>query len=399
MGFASATDKVWPVPPDWARGVQERLAWGTDVMLASATAVTQHRSWRSSPRRGFDFEIAEVAGDRRVVDMLLAGHGGSWQLPIWPDVQWLSAPLAGASVSVPCATAGFDFVAGGKALLYTSRNTWEVVEVDTVATDHVGLIDATVGAYGPGSRLYPLRRARVLPNAETRLRNDDFGRRRLAFEIAEACDWPTLAGATEYLGHLVLEMRPDEGDDPSSSYGRLERTVDHGAALPFVHDMAGIALRVQQSQWLLSGRAEHTWFRSLLYTLCGRQTPIWVPSFASDLKPVETISGGSSTLSVEWAGYTLFGKDKPNRKDVRVELTDGAVLYRRITNAVEAGDTETLTLNAALDAGSIAPSRIRAISFIALSTQGSDEAEIDHETDADGLAKSSTGWQSVVPDV
>jgi hypothetical protein len=46
--------------------------------------------------------------------MLLAGWGGAWQLPIWPDVQRLSAPLSAGAVSVPCATAGFDFVAGGR---------------------------------------------------------------------------------------------------------------------------------------------------------------------------------------------------------------------------------------------------------------------------------------------
>ncbi|WP_428999856.1 hypothetical protein, partial [Stenotrophomonas maltophilia] len=85
----------------------------------------------------------------------------------------------------------------------------------------------------------------------------------------------------------------------------------------------------------LWGRAEHTWFRSLLYTLGGRRTPIWVPSYASDLKPVAAVAGGSTSLSVEWAGYTLFGKGQPNRKDVLIELRDGTKLCRRITNAAE----------------------------------------------------------------
>lgn len=400
MTFTAAADKIWPVTPDWSNGVQERLAWGTDVMVASATAVSQHRSWRAAPRRRFDFELAAGGTDRRVADMLLAGHAGSWLLPIWPDVQWLAATIAAGAVSVPCATLGFDFVAGGKALLYTGRANWEIVAVDTVEADHLGLATATLAAYGPGSRLYPLRRARVQPDAEERLRSDDGGRRQLSFDLVEACDWPLLSGGAAYLGYGVLEQRPDESDDPTHSYGRLEQVVDYGAALPVVHDLPGIALRAQRSHWKLFGRAEHSWYRSLLYTLCGRLTPIWVPSFASDLKPAAAIAAGSAALPIEWAGYTLFGLGKPNRRDLRIELTDGSVLYRRINAAAEAGDTETLTLDAALDAGSsIAPERIRAISFMALSTMASDEVEIDHETDADGVAKSTTGWQAVVPDV
>jgi hypothetical protein len=399
MAFAATGERIWPVPPDWSNGVREPIAFGTDVMSASATAVSQHRSYRVDPRRTFSFETLANAQSRRVADMLLAGWGRAWQLPIWPDVQRLAAPLSAGAVSVPCATAGFDFVAGGSALLYSGVNSWEVVTIDSVAADHLALVTATSGTFAQGARLYPMRRARVHGGAEERLYNDDLGRRSLAFDIDEACDWPTLSGGTAYLGHDVLDVRPDESDDPSASVSRLEQTVDYGAALPLVHDLPGVALRVQQSSWKLSGRARHTWFRSLLYTRCGRLVPIWVPSFASDLKPAAAIAGGSAVLSVEWAGYTLFGLGQPNRRDLRIELNDGTVLYRRVSAAVEAGGTETLTLNASLDAGSIAPERIRAVSFMALCTLASDETTIDHATDADGLATSTTGWQAVVPDV
>lgn len=397
MAFSTA-DALWPITPDWSDGVQERLAFGTDVMVANASAVSQHRSWRPSPRRSFDFEVGATGGDRRVADMLLSGHSGAWQLPIWHDVQWLTATLASGAVSIPCATAGFDFVDGGHALLYTGRARWEIVQVDAIASDHLGLATATLAAYGPGSRLYPLRRAHVQPEAEERLLSDDTGRRRLSFDVMEACDWPVLAVGTEYLGHGVLEERPDESEDPTHSNSRLEQVVDYGSALPVVHDLPGIALRAQQTHWKLVGRERHTWYRSLLYTLCGRLTPLWLPSFAADLQLASDVAGGSAALPIEWAGYALHGLGKPNRKDLRIELADGTVLYRRITAAVDAGDSETLTLDSALDAGSIAPGQIRAISFMALATGASDETEIDHLTDADGTATSTIGWQAVVPD-
>ena len=396
--FTSLGEKIWPVTPDWSSSVQENLSWLSDVMQASATVVSQHRGLRIGPRRNFSFELLADGQERRVADMLLAGHRGPWLLPIWPDVQLVGA-LVSAAESILCTTAGFDFVAGGKALLWSAVNTWEVVQIDTVEATGLVLATPLAGTWPAGTRLYPLRRARVQDGAEEVLRNDTTSRRSIAFDIAEACDWPTLASPTTYLTHLVLVVRPDESDDPTASYLRLAQTVDYDTGLPVMHDLPGLALRAQQSHWKLWGRAEHTWFRSLLYTLGGRHTPIWVPSFASDLKSAAAIDGGSTSLSVEWAGYTLFGKNKHNRKDVLIELFDGTKLYRRITNAVEAGDTETLTLSSSLSASSITPGSIRSISFMALCTLASDDVEIDHTTDQDGEATSTLGWQAVVPDV
>ncbi|MBS0218076.1 MAG: hypothetical protein JSR63_07800 [Proteobacteria bacterium] len=399
MAFDVSGARIWPVPPDWSAGVKESLAWGSDVMQASGTAVTQHRSWRASPRRAFSFNVLADAQSRRVAEMLIAGWNGAWQLPIWPDVQVLSATLASGATSIPCNTTGFDFVAGGKALLYSSVNTWAVVSIASIASGALTLSAATTAAWPAGTRLYPLRKARLRDNAQERQLSDDIGNRSLTFDISEFCDWPVLTGVTQYLGHDVLEKRPDEGEDPTSSFARLQQTVDYGGAFPVVADLPGIALRVQQTNWVLYGRPEHTWYRSFLYTRCGRTAPIWVPSFTADLKAAASIAGNSTTLSVEWAGYTLFGKGKANRKDVRIELMDGTVYYRRITNSVEAGATETLTLSALLRATAITPTQIRQISFLSLCTLAGDELTITHETDAEGLATSTTGWQAVVPDV
>ena len=109
MGFVASGDRIWPVPPDWSAGVQEQLAWATDIVWSSGTAVSQHRGLRIGPRRSFTFEVLANGQDRRVADMLLAGYSGPWLLPVWPDVQWLTAPLAAGVTEVPCTTNGFDF--------------------------------------------------------------------------------------------------------------------------------------------------------------------------------------------------------------------------------------------------------------------------------------------------
>lgn len=398
MAFTADGPKVWPITPDWKEDVRESLAWGTDVTQASGTAASHQRSYRLGPRRSFSFSLTAWHQEHRVADALLSGHRGQWLLPIWPDGQVLSGVLADGSDAIPCRTAGFDFVAGGKALLHRAVNIWEIVDVESVEADHLALSAETQSSFGRGDRLYPLRRAWHQDGAEVQMSSDVASRRRVAFDIAEPCDWTALT-EDEYLGYPVLAIRPDESDDPVSAFHGFRDVVDYGAALPVVGDLPGITLRTQRDSWKLFGRTEHSWFRSLLYARRGRQRPVWVPSWQSDLAPAAEIAGGSTALSIEWAGYTLFGQGKPNRQDLRIELTDGTVLLRRVTAAAEAGATETLTLSASLDADSIAPERIRQISIMALATLASDTAEISHVTDAEGVATAQTGWQAVVPDV
>ena len=57
MSFGPSSLRIWPVTPDWSTPVTERLAFGTDVAHASATAVSSHVSYRVGPRRSFGFEV------------------------------------------------------------------------------------------------------------------------------------------------------------------------------------------------------------------------------------------------------------------------------------------------------------------------------------------------------
>ncbi|MEN5208029.1 hypothetical protein ABE493_07885 [Stenotrophomonas terrae] len=398
MGFAANKPPIWPVAPDWSEGVQETLSWSTEVLRGDATALSVHTGLRLGPRRSLSFRILAGAREKRVAAMLLAGHSGQWLLPVWPDVQCLPATVTAGDVNIACDTAGRDFVAGGQALLYTDVTTWEAVDVASVTGSQLQLTAPVSAAVAAGARLYPLRLARLQGDAEETHLSDDVSRRTLTFNIRGASEWPSLTASTLYLGHPVLTVRPDESTDPASTLERLLKSVDYGSAQPFVHDISKLALRTQQSHWKLFGRDEHTWFRSLLYTLEGRGNPVWVPSWAADLKPLFSVPSNSTTLQVEWAGYTLYGLGRPNRRDLRIELQDGTVLYRRIIDATAASAVETLMLDQPLANTAIPAARIRMISFLALCTLASDDIELQHITDADGVATVTTGWSEVVPD-
>lgn len=397
MGFSPTSPRIWPLMPDWSKSVTETLSWSTEVLQASASGVTQHRGIRQAPRRSLALANLAAGAERRIAETLLAGWSGAWLLPIWPDVQWLAASVDAGATRIDCATDGVDFTAGGSVLLFDAVNMWEVVQMASIDGAGITLAAPTVAGHGVGCRLYPLRSARVRDSAEETLYSDDVGTRSVTFDIIEACDFPPLATLPTYLGHPVMDRRPQEGDSQTSSYARLAQSVDYEAAIPFRYDLPGIALRTQHASWMMIGRDDHTWLRGLLYALQGRRVPAWLPSGTADLSPSAPISGTS--LVVDWAAYTDFAVGRDGRRDVRIELYDGRVFYRRISASADAGSSETLTLSAALDAAPIAPAQVRQISFMALSMLASDDVEIDHVTDATGICNCTLGWQQVVSDV
>jgi hypothetical protein len=142
-------------------------------------------------------------------------------------------------------------------------------------------------------------------------------------------------------------------------------------------------------------RDANTLLRSVLYALAGRYTSIWLPTGIEDLKLSAAVGGADTTISVRKCGYTLFGMMKPGRRDIRIELYDGTIYYRRITGSAEAGDNETLTINAALGA-SVSIAAVKIISFMSLAEQSSDSINLQHETDADGVTTAALVFEGVI---
>lgn len=378
----------------------EILSWRTDVMRAAVTGTTYHNSQRIAPGRAFEFYPVDQDQAWRVVDQVIDALGGGYfMLPIWPDGQLLTGPITAGDATISCQTDGRDFTAPGWALLWTSVMQWIVVQIESIGSGVLNLQGNCPNSLAAGARLYPLRKARVADGGQEYVWNGAAGYRILHFDIYETCDWPA-ATLPMYQTHPVMEWHPNEdiNDQPiTSGYGRMLGTVDNGLGDPDVMDLAGISLRGTAMEFYIQGRTAHTNFRGLLYALRGAASPIWVPTFKQDFLLVAAALSSATTLTVEWSGYSTLNALYPNRKDIRIELKNGAVLYRRITAAALSGINEVLTIDSALGVA-IDPSVVRTISFMRLSTMP-DSVQIQHMTNADGLAICTMTFSAVTPDV
>lgn len=386
---------AWTLAPDWADGMVERLAWLTDIMT-SPNGTEQRRAGRLAPRRTMEAKIIAEGRERKLMDLMLFGWSARiWALPVWHDQQWLTVDIALGAQSIACDTTDRDFRAGGLALLRgETAYDYETVEIQAITPTQLQLVRGTQQAWPLGTRLYPIRSAQLLTQPEPKRVTDCLSTIDVQFTMVEPCDWPAAMPASLYRGLPVLETRPEESQDLTAAYQRLLLTLDNDTGIPVLTDTADQAFTAQGHRWLLQGRREQAAFRSLLYALRGRQKEIWLPTFADDLTLASIVSANDTTMDVEYVGYTRFAAGRPGRRDIRIGLTDGTVLYRRITGATEISTrTERLAIDAILGRA-IAVSDVQSICYMTLCRQDQDEIELHHDTDSDGLANAQTIFRS-----
>lgn len=395
MSFSIGAPVPWSLPPDWSTPVRERLAWLTDVQRGGGGAQSKRRL-RLSPRRGFSFSVlcGPDPAERRLADALRFDHGHrEWLLPIWPDVHRVSGLSAGAE-EIVLDTEDLDYTAGGRALVWRSPRAWEIVEIESVDPDALRLAGALANAWPAGTRVYPVVRARVRGTPDEQALTDRHARLGLDFEVVEPCDWPAAMPPTLYRGAPILEIARQEPTDPASGYARDLDWLDVGTGAPMVFDDGAMPFRYQDHHLTLHGRKQRADLRSLLNALSGRYQELWVPSYMSDLELVAPVADTASVLHVQWCGYSVFGRQQGNRRDLRIELSDGQSLYRRITGATETGETEQLSLDTPLGIP-VSPAHVRRISFVSWCQLASDAVEIDHVTDSAGVAECALRWEAI----
>jgi len=365
---------LWPFQPNGA--VTERLEWLTDVML-SASGVEQRTRLRTYPRRFFEFDVLLDERAARTAENLLHGNlTGEWLLPVWMDAERLAAPLAAGSTSVPVGASVRDYAAGNSLLLLGDTMAGnEGVVIATVGGGTVTLTTPTVATWPAGSTVVPLRAARLAGNPSFARFTGASLYGRLRWQCVDSTDW-TAAIEDSYRSLPVMTHRSNWDADPTREYARTQSVVDSGTATPAWATISDAPVAAQSHRWLCDGRTEIDAMRQWLFARRGRQSCVWLPSWARDLHLQATVGAAATTLDVEHCNYSASIAQAVGRRDIRVLLTDGTTYYRRITaSTVIDADTERLTISSALGA-SVTPADVAAISFMHLARLDTDAVEI-----------------------
>lgn len=366
--------KPWLYRPDG--GVLERLEWLTDVMQ-SFDGSEQRVRVRGVPRRYFEFASTLSDRDRRAAENLLySWQGKVWAIPVWMDAEPLSAGVSSGATSIPAVTATRDYYVGGLVGIMSDAYTYEIVEIDEVQANALVLAQALQSDWAAGTTLvFPMRAARMPEDMRLSRFTGATAYGRFRFQCVDDSDY-TAATETTYLSYPVLTLKPNWTEDVDQEYLRKLQIIDARTGGIFVDDEAGGPILGQSHRWLLDGRTQIDDFRKWLYARKGRLTAFWLPSWAQDLLVVADIGMTAQTIDVEHCGYTLNVEQGIARRDIRIQLANGTVFYRRITGSAEvSGTVERLSIDSALGQ-LVDKDDIALVSFMALSRLEADAAEI-----------------------
>lgn len=388
---------AWSWRCNWADGVTEREAWFTDIPRSRAGA-EQRIARRLTPRRNVEFSFIAQGDARKLAEQSLFGWAQRvWALPVWPDVSLLQADAAVAAGVLALDTTHRDFVDGGLLLLRASATQYEVAAIGTISAGSIALAFPLVGAWPSGTRVYPLRNARLVGTDGFANPTADILSGRVAFAIEQACAWPALLPSALYRGTPVYEVAALWSAERALAYGTLLERIDPQLGLPYVVDAAQRTFPRWAHRVRLQGLDARATLRSLGYALRGAQGAIWVPTWQADLALAADSTVGAVTLDVRSAGVERFANLQPSRRDLRVQFASGTVSYARVTGiTVPSAGVERLALDTGMAEAALvaAPPRI---SWMLPARMASDTLEYAYS--AAQLAWTTLTWQAVPDDL
>lgn len=360
---------LWKTPANWQTPIIERLEFKTDVLLAYDGS-EQRIALRQSPRRYFEFGfLVPTLLDRQKLEAAISANGSqSWDLPLWTDSTPCTSAISHGDVVIYADTIGRDFVAGGKALLLATNGNSLIINISTLTTTQLNLSSAVVGTWPLETAVIPLRTAYLEQSQQISRFTGSAIYGVVRFLCDDISTWPT-ATETEYRDYPILTTASNWSQDITTDYQRKMQIVDFGVGGIYRDDESSLPVFIQSHHFVLDSRQKITDFRKFLYSRRGRLNALWIPTFMPDLSFVALSSVYLDVVNID---YTTLYNQTINRRDIRIEMTNGDIHYRRIVaSAVISNSVERLTLNNTLPS-----SDIEKISFMMFGRLDTDAIEL-----------------------
>lgn len=327
---------VFALTPNWKTGVLERLEWLTNILI-SERAVEQRRSLRRYPRRSFEASFLRADTQRARLDMFRTGVAHEIMLvPLWHEQFKLGDGRVDGLVQFPAGSlAKREFRLGDLVLASTGdpnvTSVLTVMDVDLIADTITLASVVNEGPWPPGTRITPLRRARVLEPASITNHTDRAGAVSLRFELSDA----DTSFTPEWGWYTPLfRFKPDRSTPVSVDHYRQNYILDNSIGPISVVDPSNRAQISTSMALKLYGRDEVFAFRQFLYAARGKAVRFWVPSGQSDL--LLNAPTGGTTFTTQVSGfYDYMEGPQDARKVIKITLKDGLAPFYRTITAVE----------------------------------------------------------------
>jgi hypothetical protein len=371
----------WVFSPDWSQPVIERLEWLTQVM-ESHSGREQRVRLRTGARR--TLEYSQLLGSHRervrLENLLHAWQARVFGLPLWQEVQITSQPINAGATSILVNTDSLDFEVGGLVGLVKGNDS-EFAEITAIQTGLLSLKSPLERSWPAGSKLLPVKPARLQNDLKLKYHSDTIVQTRSRFQLEEEWLVTPIAEPLQYRGFPVLMTASNWAEDIDAEHSRKLVELDYLTGRRALDDLSGIGSVRRAHHWLLNGRDTIAEFRAWLTARAGKLKPFWLPSFQADLELTSPIGAFDSAITVDNRSFAANGGAGIGRQDIVIATTNGQHYFRRVTGVTALTDTtESVAIDSVLGVA-ILPTQIRYIAFMKLVRLDSDAVEIAHHTD------------------
>lgn len=370
--------------------IKEVLQFKTDI-LQGVNGAEQRVSVRKHPRQLIQMKVLlEEGHQRRKLQALLS----TWQprvfgLPIWFEARRLSSAAQTGDTTIQVDTMYGDFRVGSLAIVRQDEDTFDALEIASIEYDSLTFSSPLTHDYETSALVMPLRVA---------ITSSQLGRALYAVNLAEhdlrfttidnESDIASVAAFNTHNSKVMLDdynlMAGSTIDD--SLMRQIER-VDNEVGSPTQFSDWDDSMPMT-SKGFIANTPRAVWeARQLVHALRGSQVSFYLPTFYRDLVVKQTLTNGSALMDIENIGYTDYMNGREPNKSVWIELVDGTILTRQITDAdVVDDDTERLTVDTVWPYN-IAPEDISRVSFLRLVRIADDQVEFDHDYAGDAKVR------------
>lgn len=337
--------ELWPFPA--AQEITEVLEWRTDVLQSQAGE--QRIALRSRPREIVTFQHRyDALGMARAAELARTGFVGEWRVPLWHMAVKPTADVVQGATEIVLDTGVADFRAGDAVAIAVDGREASLAEIADVEADRLILVEP-VGAQLPAATVAatriavaPVRSSVLSAPVEIARRRQNDGMVTATFLLRDAPDLSAPVMPT-YLGRPV-QTDPSLTRSPiTASLRSAIEYVDNGFGPVVVEPLRDQLERGEAITLKAQGAAERWALRRWLWSLRGRQTSFWLPSWGRELQLRAAMTSGSTLMRVapitDLAGYV--------GRAILLEMPSG-LRFRTINAAVVEGADHRLTLSSSL---------------------------------------------------
>lgn len=389
---------MFTVLPNWKTGVTERLSWVTDV-LGSETGAEQRRSVRRNARRQFEAAFLRQRAQRDRLDSFFVGLGpAEFMLPLWHEAVRMEDGIAmeASGVAFPDGELEFrEFFKGDLVFVNAGDpDDYDILQVGDVDYNNNRFSWAfpPPRAWPVGTRIYPMRTARMLTSPRMSNITDTISSARAQFDLSEPykieADWGSNVGGQPY-----FRFKPDRANTMDVQYGRTNYTIDNHSGVPVTTDHGKYTSTNVSLNLRLFGRVAAVNLRKFLQAARGRSVHFFAPTFMQDIELQGDVPAGDEITIRNQGFFSYMLRPQPIRLQLQFSFRDGSPsVYTVVTNVspIYKKDpdgsnstplvqvAELLTVDPPLPAISLAS--LRRVSFVAETRFDQDVFELHHHT-------------------